>query len=286
MRDRGEGEPIAILAGRGSLPPLVAAAAVRHGRAPVVFAIYGEADDTKFGSLPVHVMRWGELGRLFRLAQDAGCREAVFIGAIANRPDLASLVPDMGAVKLIPRILKILRAGDDGALSAAAAIFEERGLKLINALDLAPELALEPGLVTGRASREAMADIAKAAEAARLIGRLDIGQAAVAVGGRVVALEDAGGTDVLLERIPGLRQANRIAKSGGVLVKCVKPNQDVRIDLPTIGPETAERARAAGLEGVAADAGSTLLAGPAETLAAFRRVGIFLLGLTPETANG
>jgi DUF1009 family protein len=110
----------------------------------------------------------------------------------------------------------------------------------------------------------------------------------VAVNGRVVAVEDAGGTDALLDRVRVLRETNRTAKAGGVLVKCVKPNQDRRIDLPTIGPETAAKARAAGLEGVAADAGHTLLAGPPETLDAFRRSGLFLLGLRDEaqTANG
>ena len=274
--------PVAILAGRGALPPLVAAAAARCGQTPVIFAIAGEADPTAFGSFPVHVVRWGELGRLFRLAGEAGCKEAVFIGAIATRPDYRTIRPDLGALKLIPRIVQLMRGGDDSLLSGAAAIFEERDLKLISALDLAPDLAMPEGLLAGRPTPDLLTDVAKAAEAARLIGRLDIGQAAVAVNGRVVAVEDAGGTDALLERVGVLRERNRIAKSGGVLVKCMKPTQDRRIDLPTIGPETAEKARAAGLQGVAADAGRTLLAGPTETLEAFRRSGLFLLGLPDE----
>lgn len=278
--------PVAILAGRGVLPPLVAAAAARHGRAPVVFAIAGEADASAFGSMPTHVVRWGEAGRMFRLAQDAGCREAVFIGAIAHRPDFRSVRPDFGTVMLIPRILQLLRGGDDSLLSGVAALFEEKGLKLISALDLAPDLALAEGFATGHASADMLADVERAAEAARAIGRLDIGQGAVAVGGRVVALEDAGGTDALLERIAALRGSGRIARTGGVLVKCVKPNQDRRIDLPTIGPGTAESARAAGLDGVAAEAGRTLLAGPAETVDAFRRNGLFLLGISPPSAHG
>lgn len=286
MSGVGPGPPVAILAGRGALPPLVAAAAARRGRAPIIFAIAGEADATAFGSLPVHVMRWGEVGRLFRVAAHAGCKEAVFIGAIASRPDYRTIRPDLEALKLVPRILQLMRAGDDGLLSGVAAIFEERDLKLISALDLAPDLALPEGVLTGQTPPDLLADVGKAAEAARLIGRLDIGQASVAVGGRVVALEDAGGTDALLERVAALRQANRIARSGGVLVKCMKPNQDRRIDLPTIGPETAEKARNAGLQGVAAEAGRTLLAGRAETVEAFRRCNVFLLGLGESPREG
>lgn len=280
MSTPSQDRPVAILAGRGVLPSLVAAAAAKRGRKPVIFAIAGEADREGFGSLPIHVIRWGEVGRLFRLAKEAGCREAVFIGGIANRPDYRSIWPDFGAVMLIPRILQILRGGDDSVLSGAAALFEEKGLTLISALDLVPDLALGAGLVTGQASPQSMADVSKAAEAARVIGALDIGQGAVAMEGRVVAVEDAGGTDGLLDRIAALRGSGRIPKAGGVLVKCMKPNQDSRIDLPTLGPGTAERARAAGLEGVAAEAGRTLLAGPAETLEAFRRAGLFLLGIS------
>lgn len=279
MSDLPAVRPIAILAGGGALPPLVAAAAAAHRRAPVIFAIAGEADPGTFGSAPVHVIRWGEIGRLFRLAEETGCREAVFIGAIARRPDYRHVRPDLGAMKLLPRVIKLMRGGDDGVLQGVAAIFAERGVSLVSPLDIAPDLALGEGFEAGPASGEALADIAKAAEAARLIGRLDIGQAAVAVGGRVVAVEDAGGTDALLARIAELRGKGRIETSGGVLVKCVKPQQDRRLDLPTIGPDTAGKARDAGLAGVAAEAGIALLAGRAETIDAFGRAGLFLFGL-------
>jgi DUF1009 family protein len=138
MSGLASGTPVAILAGRGALPPLVAAAAARRGRPPIVFAIAGEADASAFGTFPVHVVRWGEVGRLFRLAGGAGCKEAVFIGAIATRPDYRTIRPDLGALKLIPRIVQLMRGGDDSLLSGAAAIFEERDLKLISAWTLRP----------------------------------------------------------------------------------------------------------------------------------------------------
>ncbi|SEQ82230.1 hypothetical protein SAMN05216548_10817 [Faunimonas pinastri] len=272
---------IAIIAGSGALPPLVAAAAVRSGRAPVVMAIAGEADPLSFAGLPVHIIRWGEIGKLFQTLAGAGCRQAIFIGAIGRRPDYRTIRPDFGAVMLIPRIIRMMRSGDDGMLRGVAQIFAEKGVELVSALDVAPELSLGAGCVTRvEPSPDALEDVRKAADAARAIGGLDIGQAAVAMGGRVVALEGAEGTDGLMARLDDLRKSGRIPSEGGVLVKCVKPRQDPRIDLPTIGPETARRAKRAGLAGVAADAGRTLMAGRTETLAAFEAEGLFLYGLS------
>jgi UDP-2,3-diacylglucosamine hydrolase len=262
------------------LPPLVAAAAERAGRTPIVFALEGEADVEDFAGFRVVPTRWGRIGRLFHTLEETGCREAVFIGGIARRPDYRALGLDLQAVRLLPRILHLLRAGDDGLLRGVAAILAERGISLVCPLAIAPELGAPEGLVAGPAPSESdREDVEKASEAARMSGALDIGQAAVAVAGRVVALEAAEGTDALLARVADLRRTGRISANGGVLVKCMKPRQDPRLDLPTIGPATARAARAAGLSGVAVEAGRALLAGRGQTIAAFRETGLFLLGL-------
>jgi DUF1009 family protein len=279
MSGQAAGRPVAIVAGGGALPPLLAAAAAESGRRPILFTIATEADPADFAPLRPHVLRWGEIGRMLQLARAAACDEAVLIGSVARRPDFRALRPDFATLKLLPRILQLLRQGDDGLLSGVAGLFKEQGIELVSPLDIAPTLAMPDGLMTGGVSTETMAEISKAAEAARLIGALDIGQGAVAVHGRVVAVEDAGGTQDLLKRVAALRTAGRIGKSGGVLVKCMKSNQDPRLDIPTIGPSTAEEARFAGLDGVAAEAGRALLAGRAETVDAFRRAGLFLFGL-------
>lgn len=280
MADTQAGRPIAILAGSGDLPLLLAQAVRRAGDEPVIFPIAGEADVADFSGFAAHECRWGEIGGMFRLIHDAGCREAVFTGGVTRRPDFKAIRPDLGGLMLLPRILKLLRRGDDGMLSEVADMFAEKGVRLVGPLAVAPELALPEGLVAGKSpSADLRDDVERAAEAARAIGRLDIGQAAVAVDGRVVALEGAEGTDGLLERIAQLRVARRIAKSGGVLVKCMKPTQDSRLDLPCIGPQTAAAARRAGLDGVVGEAGRALLAGRAETIAAFAEEGLFLIGL-------
>jgi DUF1009 family protein len=281
MSGEGAVRPLAIIAGGGSLPALLADVAARSGRAPVVFAIEGEADANSFGRHVLHTVRWGEIGRLLSLAREAGCAEAVLIGRIARRPDFRALRPDMRTIKLLPRILKLMRRGDNALLTGVAKLFNEEGIALVGPLAVAPELSMPEGVLAGSLGEETMSDVSKAAEAARALGRLDIGQGAVAVEGRVVATEDAGGTSDLLQRVAALRAAGRIPARGGVLVKCAKPQQDLRLDVPTIGPATAAEAYAARLDGVAAEAGRALIAGYSETIEAFRARGLFLLGLAP-----
>ena len=278
MSARVADRPVAIVAGGGALPPLLASAAGEAGRTAVVFAIAAEADPAAFAPLRPHVVRWGEIGRMLQLAKADGCDEAVLIGSVKRRPDFRALRPDLATVKLWPRILQLLRHGDEGLLAGVAGLFKEQGIEVVSPLEVAPALAMPEGLLTGSMSAETMAEIGKAVEAARLIGRLDIGQGAVAVQGRVVAVEDAGGTQDMLQRVAALRAAGRIGRSGGVLVKCMKPHQDSRLDLPTIGPVTAEEALLAGLDGVASEAGRSLLAGREDTIDAFRRAGLFLFG--------
>lgn len=281
MAPEASGRSIAILAGGGRMPALVAASARREGHEPMVYAIAGEGDPASFADVPVEVYRWGQLGSMLSAARKAGCGEAVFIGTVSQRPDIATVRPDFASLKFVPRMLKLITQGDHTLLEGMTQIFAEHGIALVGPLDVAPDLALLEGCQAGEVPKEADPDIAKALEAARLIGSLDVAQGAVAVGGRIVALEDVGGTDQLLERVAKHRRAGRIKKAGGVLVKCLKPQQDGRHDTPTIGPETAERAAEAGLAGVAAEAGRTMLAGREETFEAFRRAGLFLLGLKP-----
>lgn len=282
MRQATAADPIAILSGSGGLPPVVARAAAAAGHRPVVIAIEGEADPAAFGAARVHSLRFGEIGRLFRTLAEEGCRRAVFIGGIARRPDIAALAPDLGALKLLPRVLSLLHGGDDRLLAGVAAIFEERGIRLVSPIEIAPDLALAEGVATRRKpTPQDMEDAEAALAAARAIGALDIGQAAVAVEGRVVALEAAEGTDGMIARIAELRDKRRIPKAGGVLAKCMKPRQDPRLDLPTIGPATARNIKAAGLAGIAAEAGRTLVAGRAETIGALDAAGLFLLGVKP-----
>jgi DUF1009 family protein len=123
-----------------------------------------------------------------------------------------------------------------------------------------------------------MADIDRGIQVARLLGAADVGQGCVVQQGLVLAVEAIEGTDAMLARAGALRRDG----SGGVLVKLCKPGQDRRADLPTIGPDTVRNAAAAGLRGIAFEAGATILAERGVCLAAADAAGLFLLGLGPE----
>ncbi|TIU20728.1 MAG: DUF1009 domain-containing protein, partial [Mesorhizobium sp.] len=130
---------------------------------------------------------------------------------------------------------------------------EKRGITVVGAHQIVPDLAAAEGTLTAAGPRQSdWRDIEAGRAAAKAIGALDIGQAAVAIGGRAIALEGIEGTKGLLERTRELRGHGRLAgKTRGVLVKCAKPGQELRADLPSIGPQTVEAAHAAGLAGIA-----------------------------------
>jgi UDP-2,3-diacylglucosamine hydrolase len=282
------GTPIAIIAGGGALPNMVRDAALRSGRRPVLIAIAGEADADTLSEEGGTLLHWGQIGRLFRILRQERCQEAILIGWVRQRPNYWRVWSDFGTVRLLPKLLWHMRKGDDHLLSVLARLLAKRGVHVMGPLEIAPELAMPEGRLTPREpDATARRDIEIAAAAARNIGRLDVGQGAVAVGGMVVATEGAEGTDALLKQVRELRRAGSLRSAGGVLVKCMKPQQDSRLDVPTLGPETARYAKEAGLDGVAAEAGRTLMAGREETIAAFASAGLFLFGMpNPGSVHG
>ena len=170
-----------------------------------------------------------------------------------RRPDLSKVRPDLGLLLNVPAILGIIAAGgDDGVLTRVVWFFERQGFTVVSPAAVAPELLVGEGpLGAVRASASDTADVARGFEVVRALGAYDVGQAVVVADGRIEAVEDAGGTDAMLARVAALRRASgRLgAKPSGVLVKRPKPRQELRVDLPAIGPDTAKRAIEAGLAG-------------------------------------
>ena len=153
---------------------------------------------------------------------------------------------------------------------------------MVGIRDVAPDLLMPEGCLTRAVPDEsAAADIAIGREVLRALGPYDIGQATVVIDGHVVGVEDIEGTDGLLTRVARLRNEGRIrAKAGrGVLVKVPKSRQDLRFDLPTIGPRTVEGAAAARLAGIAALAGNTIVAEPQAMIETADAAGVFVTGL-------
>lgn len=278
----GPGDRVAIVAGGGQLPVAVAEALSAGGMKPFVVCVTGEASDAlrayEHADLTVE-----NFAGLAPLLQRAGVTHAVFGGEITRRPRLSGIRPSFALLKILSRAIVALRKGDDGLLRALAETVESYGVKVVGAHQVAPDLLASAGQMSATAPRGAdWRDIEAGAEAARAIGALDIGQAAVAIGGRAIALEDVEGTDGLLQRARILRSHGRLAgKRRGVLVKCSKPGQELRVDLPTIGPNTVIGAHSAGLAGIAVEAGHTLVLDFANVVAEADRLGLFVVGLPP-----
>jgi len=275
---------LGIIAGQGSLPSLLADAASARGLRLHIVGIRGEASD-EIERFPHTWLKWGEIGKMFRVLNENGCKDLLIIGGV-SRPDFSNFRLDLGGIKTLPFILSLSKGGDDHVLSRVVRYFEDKGYRVHGVGEVAPELLAGEGVLGSKTpSAEDQADIESALRVVAALGRLDIGQAAVVAKGYVLAVEAAEGTDAMLTRCAELRQSGRTGRRGraGVLVKMPKPGQEERVDLPTIGPDTVTKAAAAGLSGIAVAAGHVLMAERDATIAAADRHGLFLLGVArPE----
>ena len=272
---------LGIIAGSGPLPVKVAAAARAAGRGVFIIGLEGFADPALLAAWPHEIRRLGAAARIIAALREHGCKDLVMIGPV-RRPSLLDLRPDAEGAKLLARVGRAAFAGDDGLLAAVIRVLTEEGFAVIGAHEIIREAVAPSGvLTTAKPDAQAMTDIERGIAVARLLGAADVGQGCVVQQGLVLAVEAIEGTDAMLVRAGGLRREG----IGGVLVKLVKPNQDKRADLPTIGPDTVRHAAAAGLRGVAFEARATILAEREACLAAADAAGLFLLGLDPESLS-
>ncbi len=272
--------PVAIVAGGGSLPAEVAHCARAAGRDVFIVGIRGVAEEA-LRAFPHEFLELGQVGRLFALLRKRACTEVVLIGAV-TRPDLKALRFDFGTLTRLPDILSMALGGDDTLLVKIADYFENEGISVIGAHEIAPGLTAPTGVIAGRPpDKDAHHNMAQGWSVLQAVGSFDMGQAAVVMDGRVVAIEGAEGTDGLLERSASMRATGRLPKTGrrGILIKGVKPGQDLRVDLPTIGEHTVVLANEAKLAGIVLEAGRVLIAERAKTLACARRLGLFIYGI-------
>jgi UDP-2,3-diacylglucosamine hydrolase len=273
--------PVGVVAGGGAMPFAVADSLAARGIAPVIFALRGNCDPVAVARFRHHWISVGQLGRATKLFRSEGCRDLIFIGTLL-RPALSEIRLDWGTVRVIGKVMRSFRGGDDHLLSGIGRILEQDGFRMVGIRDVAPDILMPEGCITRAApDPAAAADIARGQEVLRALGPFDIGQAVVVIDGHVVAVEDIEGTDGLLVRVARLRGEGRIrAKAArGVLVKAPKSGQDLRFDLPTVGPRTIEGVAKAGLAGIAIIAGYTIAAESQTMIEAADRTGLFIQGL-------
>lgn len=275
---------LAIIAGGGMLPRYVADAARTRGENPYILALSNESSEnwSGFDHEVISIGNYAGIGAAFR---EKGVDRAVLSGFVRRRPEWRDIHAPWKALLAVPSIVRTLvKGGDDTVLKMVIRLIESEGVRVVGAHEIVPDLLGTEGPLGAFAPDSAAeADITAAAGAALALGRLDVGQGAVAVGGRVVALEGAEGTDGMLERVAQLRAEGRISqRRKGALVKLCKPGQDLRADLPSIGVETLRRAQAAGLAGIAIEAGRSLVLERAAVVAEADAHGLFVTGIVPS----
>ncbi|MFQ5954326.1 MAG: LpxI family protein [Kiloniellales bacterium] len=266
---------LGILAGGGDLPGRLIEACRADGRDYFVVAFQGHADPEVVGDAP-HL--WAELtdaSRVFDILCENAVTQLVMAGRV-RRPSWGRLRShDRRTARFLGKI-GVRALGDDGLLRAIARRLEEEGFQIVGPDDVVHDL-LAPEGQYGRVAPDAAArlDIDRGVAVARTLGTLDFGHAVVVRDGVVLGVEAVEGTDALLERCQRLAPAG----PGGVLVKCSKPGQDRRLDLPTIGPATVTKAAEARLRGIAVEAGRTLVLDKGAVAQLADKSGLFVVGI-------
>jgi DUF1009 family protein len=279
--DRG---PLGILACAGSLPIEIAEAATRAGRSVHLVGSAGVAEPG-IAAYSHTIVNLGQIGGILASLRGAGCRELVIAGAL-RRPNLLKVRVDHGFFRAIGTVLRLTRGGDDSVLRRVVRFFESEGFEVVGVDRVAPHLLAGTGALGRIQPRpEHLRAISRASALLGALGRFDVGQGAVATGDRIIAIEGVRGTDAMLDQVRAWR-ADAADKAGedrdlgrAVLVKLPKPGQELRVDLPAIGPRTVERAHACGLGGIVVAAGRSLVLERAQMIAMADAHDLFVVGI-------
>jgi DUF1009 family protein len=268
--------PIGLIAGNGTFPALVLAAARRLGHDVTVVGIEGEAAPdlaTQAGDLDGVTFTWirlGELGRCIQVLQDAGVSRAVMAGQVKHVKLFGGVMPDRTLLSVLTRLRT---RNTDALIAAIAEVLQERGITLMDSTALLADLMAGSGILGAvRPTIAIEADFAFGYGVADTVAGIDVGQTVVVKNCAVVAVEAMDGTDAVIAR------AGALAGAGTRVVKVAKPNQDMRFDVPVVGVATVAVMQQAGADGLSIDAGRTLVLDGADFFAAADEAGIAVVG--------
>jgi DUF1009 family protein len=270
---------LGLIAGSGPLPFEVVEA-VRGVGMDVAIAAIERNTDPRIETHAPGPLAWfaaGELDRVIAFFKEARATEVVLAGAVAKKEllrDPSALRPDARVVALLARLQE---RGDDALLRGVAEELESAGLPVVSSTKhLGERLTSEGALVGGPLAPAVQADLALGLRVAKGLGIHDVGQGVVVRSGTVVAVEAVEGTDAMI------RRGAELSGPGAVVVKVAKPGQDLRFDVPAIGPGTISAAEAGGVVAIGLEAGRTIVLERERALAAARRADIAIVGMKPE----
>ncbi|MEM7074200.1 MAG: UDP-2,3-diacylglucosamine diphosphatase LpxI [Pseudomonadota bacterium] len=305
---------LALIAGQGGLPPHLVDVLRARGEVPLICETEQHPSDVT-ALVPRLRFRLEELGTLLELLRDMGVGRLCMAGAM-RRPPVDPARIDAATLPLVPRVQAALAQGDDATLRAFVAIFEEAGLHVVGAAELDPALLPGAGVQAAVPADDVEAEIALATAALDDMAKADLGQAVVVCATRVIAREQDSGTDAMLAGLipdrdagpevtadplgavghmldnvadwlggPAAEAARRtLPAQGGLLYKAPKPGQELRVDMPVIGPDTVMHAAAAGLRGIVIEQGGVMVMDAKRVHDMLDRAGLFLL-VRPRTTG-
>ncbi len=273
MNEAGKSK-LGIIAGGGAAPQRIVEACRARSRDFFVIGLEGQADKSLTEGVPHAWLHLGAFGKLYETIKAEKISEIVMIGRV-RRPSLKELRPDWGAVKVLAKIG--FHLGDDALLRSIGTLIEQEcGVRVIGIQDILGGVLMGEGKLGMHApDADDEKDIARGLSVARELGKLDIGQSVVVQQGLVLGVEAIEGTDALIARCGNLQRKGK----GGILVKCAKPQQDTRFDLPAVGPDTIAEAAKAGLRGIAVEANRSLLIDRDRVKAMADEKGLFVVGI-------
>jgi len=276
----GTVERIGLIAGNGRFPLLFAREARARGLSIAAVAHRGETDEAIEGE--VEELTWvrvGQLGKLIRVLRSAGVKRAVMAGGIDKARSLTQIRPDLRGMLFLRRAISAGGHGDDSLLRALAAELEGEGISIVPSTIFLEKLIATPGRIAGpKPSSQALADIRTGCRVLAALGTADVGQSVVVEHGVVLAVEAVEGTD------EAVRRAGRLGRGGSVVVKTAKQGQDMRFDVPAVGPATIATMIEARAGVLAVEVGATLLLDRSFLVDAATRAGITVVGCTHDGA--
>jgi UDP-2,3-diacylglucosamine hydrolase len=264
---------LAIIAGQGHLPGLVA----RDSGRDCIFVLLEGVEAEIPAGVPVIHATFERLGEMFSAMKSAGVDQVVFCGGMA-RPELDPAKLDAFTVEAMPKLMAGFARGDDFLLQVIIELFESQGFSIVGAHELVTDLTLAPGCYSHKSPSESELDDARRGkEILNVISPLDLGQGCAVASGLCLGIETLQGTDALLDFVA--KTAPYLRRSAGVFVKTAKTGQDLRIDMPTIGPETVVAVQRAGLAGIAVSSHKVMVIQREATVDAINAAGLFLVAL-------
>lgn len=267
---------LAVMAGQGDLPRLLIGKLDEDGTPFRMCEMEGYPSDQR-GDRPLIRFRIETLGSFIAELKAFGVDQICFVGHVA-RPPLDPSKIDAATMPLVPRMMAALQSGDDAALRLVLSFFEEAGIAAVGVHDLRPDLLPAAGVLGKHQPEERhLKDAARGVEIIGAMASVDVGQSCIVANGQALAIEALPGTDWMMQSLMernaplntdlianvmgygGSLDRSRRIPHGGILVKASKPGQELRIDMPVIGPDTLRRAAQVRLEGIVIEAGRVMM---------------------------